>query len=144
MPDFPPRPVLLDTHVWIWMMDGARRELSAQSIREIEGAAARGGLLVSTISAWEVAMLEAKGRLRLSMDVRQWIERGLSAPGLRLAELSVDVAVDSARLTEVHGDPADRILIATARRTGATLLTRDRRILDHGREGLLAVLDASP
>lgn len=144
MPDLPRPPVLLDTHVWIWMMDGARRELSAQSIREIEGAAARGALLVSTISAWEVAMLEAKGRLRLSMDVRQWVERGLSAPGLRLAELSVDVAVDSARLTEVHGDPADRILIATARRTGATLITRDRRILDHGREGLLAVLDASP
>lgn len=144
MPDFPRPPLLLDTHIWIWMMDGSRRELSVQAVREIEDASARGRVLVSTISAWEVAMLETKGRLRLSMDVRQWVERGISAPGMRLAELSVDVAVDSARLTEVHGDPADRILIATARRTGATLVTRDRRILDHGRDGLLSVLDATP
>lgn len=144
MPEFPRPPLLLDTHIWIWMMDGMRRELSAQAVREIEDAAVRGGVLVSTISAWEVAMLDANGRVRLSMDVRRWVERGLSAPGLRLAEFSVDVAVDSARLTEVHGDPADRILIATARRTGATLVTRDRRILEHGRDGLLAVLDATP
>lgn len=144
MPDFPRPPLLLDTHVWIWIVDGALRELSPAAVREIEEASRRGAVLVSTISAWEVAMLQAKGRLRLSMDVREWVERGLSAPGVRLAELSVDVAVDSARLTEVHGDPADRMLIATARRTGATLVTRDRRILDHGRDGLLSVLDATP
>lgn len=144
MPELPRPPLLLDTHVWIWIMDGARRELAPAAVQAIEDAALRGAVLVSTISAWEVAMLQAKGRLRLSMDVREWVQRGLSAPGLRLAELSVDVAVDSARLTEVHGDPADRILIATARRTGAMLVTRDRRILAHGQEGLLGVLDATP
>ncbi len=144
MPEFPHPPVLLDTHVWIWIMDGMLGELHPAAVQAVQEAGSRGAVLVSTISAWEVAMLQAKGRLRLSMEVREWVRRGYAAPGLRLTEFSVDIAVDSARLNEVHGDPADRILIATARRTGASLVTRDRRILEHGREGLLGVIDATP
>ena len=144
MRELPRPPVLLDTHVWIWLMDGALGELAPGAVEAVQEAGARGAVLVSTISAWEVAMLQAKGRLRLSMDVREWVQRGFAAPGLRLTEFSVAVAVESAQLNEVHGDPADRILIATARRTGAALVTRDRRILEHGREGLLAVIDATP
>jgi PIN domain nuclease of toxin-antitoxin system len=144
MPDFPRPPVLLDTHVWIWLMDGALGEIAPDAVQAVQEAGARGAVLVSTISAWEVAMLHAKGRLRLSMDVREWVRRGFAAPGLRLTEFSVAVAVESAELHQVHGDPADRILIATARRTGAALVTRDRQILEHGREGLLAVIDATP
>jgi PIN domain nuclease of toxin-antitoxin system len=145
MPSLPTPPLLLDTHVWIWVMQGNAREMDGTAVRMIEEASARGSVLVSAISAWEVAMLDAKGRVRFGMDVEEWVRRGLNAPGVHLAELTPEVAVHSARLPgEVHGDPADRILIATARRTGATLVTRDAKIVDYGRRGLVSVLDATP
>ena len=90
-------------------------------------------------------MLEAKGRLTLSRGMRDWVRRALGVPGVRLAELSPELALDSSSLPgTVHGDPADRILIATARHLGATLVTRDRHIVAYGEQGLLAVLDATP
>ncbi|HET6764908.1 MAG TPA: type II toxin-antitoxin system VapC family toxin [Longimicrobiaceae bacterium] len=145
MPELRIPPLLLDTHIWIWAMDGRGGEMSAAALEAVHAASARGGLLVSAISAWEVAMLQAKGRLRLGMDTAEWVRRALAAPGVRVAELTPQVAVDSAELPgEVHGDPADRILMATARQTGATLVTRDGRILDYARSGYLAVLDATP
>lgn len=137
--------LLLDTHIWIWVMDGMAREMDPAAVEVIEEASALGRVLVSAISVWEVAMLEAKGRVRFGLTVGEWVRRALTAPGVRLAELTPEVAVDSARLPEpVHGDPADRILIATARRVGATLVTRDGKIVDYGRRGLLSVLDATP
>jgi PIN domain nuclease of toxin-antitoxin system len=141
----PPRPLLLDTHVWIWVMDGMTRELGRNAVDAVARAGAGGRVLVSAISVWEVAVLEAKGRVRFALDVAEWVRRALNAPGVRLAELTPEIAVDSARLSaDVHGDPADRILIATARRAGATLVTRDPKIVDYGRQGLLSVLDAAP
>jgi PIN domain nuclease of toxin-antitoxin system len=138
-------PLLLDTHVWIWVMEGREREMCGDAVEAVRAGAARGGLLVSAISAWEVAMLEAKGRVRFGMEVGEWVRRALTAPGVRLAELTPQVAVDSARLPgSIHGDPADRILVSTARRSGATLVTRDRLILDYASAGYLSVLDATP
>jgi PIN domain nuclease of toxin-antitoxin system len=138
-------PLLLDTHVWIWLMDGLERELGRRALEEIRATSARGGLLVSAISVWEVAMLEAKGRVRFGLEVGEWVRRGLAAPGLSLAELTPEAALDSARLPgEIHGDPADRILVATARRLGATLVTRDAKILEYASSGYLSVLDAAP
>lgn len=144
MPDLPRLPpLLLDTHVWIWLMDGAERELGRRALDAVAAASARGRVLVSAISVWEVAMLEAKGRLRFSLEVGEWVRRALAAPGLRLADLSPEIAVESSRLPgEVHGDPADRILMATARRLGAALVTRDARILEYARGGHLATVDA--
>lgn len=136
-------PLLLDTHVWIWLMDGARHEVGRRALGAVEAAAARGRVMVSAISVWEVAMLGAKGRVRFSMEVGEWVRRSLEAPGLRLAGLSPEIAVESARLPgTAHGDPADRILIATARVSGATLVTRDAKILEYAESGHLAVLDA--
>jgi len=145
MPDDAGAPLLLDTHVWIWVMEGRTSEVRPDALDAVGRAQADGRVWVSAISVWEVGMLEAKGRLTLSRGVRDWVRRALGVPGVRLAELSLEVALDSSSLPgTVHGDPADRILIATARHLGATLLTRDRSIISYGEQGLLAVLDATP
>jgi PIN domain nuclease of toxin-antitoxin system len=88
-------------------------------------------------------MLEAKGRIVLPMEGRLWIEKALGAPGVRLIALSPDIALQSTRLPGAcHGDPADRMLVATARCEGCVLVTRDQRILDYGGQGLVRVLAA--
>jgi len=145
MLSLPARPLLLDTHIWIWVLEGAVPEIGHAAQNAVMEAGAIGKVLVSAISVWEVGMLEAKGRIRFSLEVGEWVRRALAAPGVHLAPLTPEIALDSTRLPEpVHGDPADRILVATARRMGATLVTRDTRILDYGRQGLLSVIDATP
>lgn len=142
MPDFPGR-ILLDTHVWIWTVAGETDRMAPAAVEQIRRGASRGRLLVSAISVWEVAMLQARGRIGLALELEEWVRRGLSAPGVRLAELSPEVLVESTRLPgQAHGDPADRMLIATARRLGAALATRDEAILSYAGGGHLAVLDA--
>ena len=141
----PAERLLLDTHVWIWMVQNAPGRIAAPVVDTMDRAAARGGLLVSAISVWEVAMLHAKGRIVLSLDLDEWVQRGLAAPGVRLAELTPEVLVESTRLPgSIHGDPADRMLVATARRMGAALVTRDGSLLSYAREGYVSVLDATP
>lgn len=126
-------------------MEGATREVAPRVVNRIREASARGELTVSAISVWEVALLSAKQRIRLSQEVDEWVRTSLAAPGTRLVELSPEILVESTRLPgSVHGDPADRMLIATARRTGAALVTRDAAILAYARDGHLAVLDAAP
>lgn len=145
MPDRRAELLLLDTHVWIWVVEGAAAELAAPAIARVEKASDAGAVRVAAISVWEVAMLEARGRLRLALEIDEWVRRALRAPGTRLVPLSPEIAVDSARLPgELDGDPADRMLIATARRIGASLLTRDKRILAYGDSGHLSAVDATP
>ncbi len=137
-----PGPLLLDTHVWLWVVHGERGQLSAGALSEIEDASRRGDVLVSAISVWEVAMLEAKGRISMSRPVEDWVVAALGAPGTRLLELSPEIAIQSTRLPgTVHGDPADRILLASARVTGARLATRDRGIVAYAQAGHMVVLD---
>ena len=79
-------------------------------------------------------MLEAKGRIRLAKDCLAWVHDALTSPGISLVPLTPEIAVESSRLPGTfHGDPADRILVATARLLGATLLTRDAKILTYGK-----------
>lgn len=138
--------VLLDTHAWIWLMNGsdrlgpkARRAIQ-RSIGTSSGADA---VLVSAISPWEVAMLVNKGRLVLDRDVGEWVREALSQPGIRLAPLSPDIAVACTRLPGgFHADPADRIIAATARHDNAVLLTDDQLLLDYGKAGHLKTLKA--
>ena len=135
-----PPPVMLDTHVWIWLMEG-NLAIPTAARKSIEQAAAAGQLWVSAISTWEVAMRAAKGRVVFSLDVQTWIDQALAAPGLRLAPLSPEIAVASAHLPgSFHGDPADRILVATARALTARLATADRAILAYGRRGHVSTL----
>jgi len=136
----PERVLLLDTHVWLWLMS-REGNMKPSSIRAVEEAAHHGLVRVSAISLWEVAMLEAKGRIRLSKDCLSWVNEALRAPGLGLIPLTPEVAVESSRLPGAfHGDPADRILVATARRQGAIFLTRDEKILAYGRAKHLSVM----
>jgi PIN domain nuclease of toxin-antitoxin system len=132
--------VLLDTCTAIWLMNGDA--LSSES-REAIGNAQRSGdgVYVSPISAWEIATLAAKGRLRLSLDPALWFDGLLSQSGVRLAEMSPKILIDSAYLPgSPPRDPADRILAATCRHHGFLLITRDGELLPYGQDGHLRVM----
>jgi len=145
MPEAGSSPLLLDTHVWVWAMEGDRTALSEPAVDEIEAASRAGRLLISAISVWEISMLETKGRISLSIPLDAWVQAALRAPGSRLLDLSPRIAMESTRLpSEPPGDPADRILMAGARVESARLVTCDRRILEYAGEGHLSVLDARP
>ena len=111
--------------------------------RRIEAAAQEQQLWVSAITPWEIGMRVAKGRLVLDRDVMDWLQSALALPGIRLAPLEPAVAVASTRLPgDLHGDPADRLIVATARQLGATLVTADAALLAYGRLGHVDVLSA--
>jgi PIN domain nuclease of toxin-antitoxin system len=142
MPDQPVPLTVLDTHVWIWVVEGDRNALSRTAIDAIEEAARGGAVRVSAISVWEVAMLETKGRISLSLPTEDWVRAALRAPGVGLLPLSPEIAIESTRLPGApHGDPADRILIASARILGTRLATCDGEILGYSTRKHLAVLD---
>ena len=137
----PAPPFLLDTHIWIWLFEGTPGRLDSNTVKRLERAAADDDVLVSAISVWEVAMLEAAGRLTLAGDAHTWVERALDQPGVRLAPLSPSILIESTRLPgHPHRDPVDRILMATARSTGAALVTRDQQIRRYGKAGHVRVL----
>ena len=136
-------PLLLDTHCWFWMKVGKLEEFTKRGLAAIQTASDAGMLLVSVMSVWEIGMLEAKGRINLAMPCEGWVEAALATPGLSLAPLTTDIALDSTRLPgNIHEDPVDRILVATARRIGATFLTRDKSILAYGQQHYVNVLHA--
>ncbi len=143
MPERGSGALVLDTHVWIWMVEGVPGKLSASAIRSIERASRVGAVFVSAISVWEVAMLWSKGRLALSQPLDEWVQAALTAPGVRVLPLAPEIAIDSARLPGgAHGDPADRILIASARHAAARLATCDAGIVGYAELGHVRVLDA--
>lgn len=135
--------VLLDTHVLVWLLSGNSR-LGAQARIFIQQSAQDHPVLVSAITPWEIAMLVSKERLTLDRDIDQWMAVALALPGIRLASLSPEIAVASTRLPgTLHGDPADRIIAATARHLDATLVTEDQRLLEYGATGHLRTLRAA-
>ena len=131
---------LLDTCAVIWIANGdPLREPAASGLRE---AYADGGTLaVSPMTAWEVAMLASKGKIALSLAPEVWFARFRALPGVTLAELPPEVLMASCALPGVPpADPVDRILAATARAFGYTLVTRDRHLLTYGEEGHMRVM----
>lgn len=138
------RPLLLDTHVWIWLSFGTPGVFSPAARERLDLSSRANPLHVSFISLWEVAMLSAKGRMNLDMPTQAWIAQSYSHPALRLLALDDPaVAVESNELPGgFHADPADRLLVATARIGGYTLVTRDQKILDYGQAGHVNVLAA--
>ncbi len=117
----------LDTHIWVWWVNQDAQLTPDQSrfLREHE----EDGLGVSAISCWEVAKLVERGRLVLQIPVIDWIEAGLRYPGVRLLELSPRIAVESTQLPPgFHRDPADQIIVATARVHDCELMTVDTQI----------------
>jgi PIN domain nuclease of toxin-antitoxin system len=119
---------LLDTHVWIWW-NMHPQKLSSR-VRALLSAPNRyGELLLSAISLWEFARLLEKGRLAISCDLEEWMDEALQMPKLRLVPLSPSIVCRSTILPQpFHDDPADQILVATARDENAAVLTSDHRI----------------
>jgi PIN domain nuclease of toxin-antitoxin system len=136
------RLLLVDTHTLIWMVEEAP-QLGAQAAEVLNRAGWENRIAVSAITPWEIALLVSKGRLQLSAEVMQWIRVALAKPGVRLVPLEPEIAVESTRLPfEMHADPADRILVATARHLGATLVTADGALLEMARRGNFVGMDA--
>lgn len=123
--------IVLDTHILVWWVSNPEN-LSERAKTLIEKESKLGNILVSSISIWEIYMLVKKKRLKLSMDVDAWIGKIESLPFLQFIPVDNAIAAKSVMLPEpLHKDPADRIIIATARVHGANLVTSDRRILSY-------------
>ena len=121
---------LLDTHVLIWWLNDPT-QLSAAQREVLNSVGPQSPILVSDISLWEVAMLHSLGRIRLAIPLREWLDKATAAPLVQRQGISPAIAAELAALpASFRRDPADRILVATARVLGATLLTRDHRIAD--------------
>lgn len=119
--------IILDTHIWIWWADNNPR-LTQQHREWIQQYQSQ-GLGVSMISCWEVAKLVENNRLALSLAVDEWLTAALAYPGVQLLNLTIPIIVESTKLTGFHRDPADQLIVATARIYGCPLLTADSKIL---------------
>jgi len=119
--------IILDTHIWIWWADNNPR-LTQQHREWIQQYQSQ-GLGVSMISCWEVAKLVENNRLALSLAVDEWLTAALAYPGVQLLNLTIPIIVESTNLTGFHRDPADQLIVATARIYGCPLLTADTKIL---------------
>ena len=122
--------IVLDTHALLWWVNGTPR-LSQPALDAIERElqADDGGILISAISAWEIALLVEKGRLTLSMNTDDWLDTVEEIEGVHFAALDTATAVESTRLPGTfHKDPADRMIVALARRFNAALVTADEKI----------------
>jgi PIN domain nuclease of toxin-antitoxin system len=134
--------LVVDTHTLIWMVEEAPR-LGMQTTEALNKAGRESRIAVSAITPWEIGLLVSKERLQLGTDVMEWIRAALAKPGVRLVPLEPEIAVASTRLPfEMHGDPADRILVATARHLGATLVTADAALLESAKQGHFVAMDA--
>jgi PIN domain nuclease of toxin-antitoxin system len=122
--------ILLDTHIWVWWVNQGTELSSVQRdylLRE-QG----NGLGVSIISCWEIAKLVQLGRLQFTIPVAQWLDQALSYPGIQLLDLSLPIVIESTQLPgNFHRDPADQMIVATARVHDIPLMTADGLILNY-------------
>jgi PIN domain nuclease of toxin-antitoxin system len=135
------QPLLLDTCTLIFLTEKIR--LASAAIEALRVASEGDGITyISPISAWEIGMLTSHGRLQLLIRPERWFANLFDAPGVQLAGLSPDLLIASSYLPgKPPKDPTDRIIAATARDLGATLITRDRALLEYGAQGHVAVLE---
>ena len=123
--------ILLDTHVWLWVLhDPTKLSNKAQTL--ISQEEFKNGLLVSSISVWEIAIKSSLGKLKLPLPINEWYSLAQTHSGIIIEPLSPLDAISSTQLPgEFHKDPADRIIVAIARRYSIPLITRDRKILQY-------------
>jgi PIN domain nuclease of toxin-antitoxin system len=122
--------IVLDTHVLLWWASGETGQLTSAAQHAIEDELREGQIMVSSISAWELAMLVAHGRIDLSMDVSEWLHIAGQIEAVNFVPVDNTIAIKSIELPGTfHKDPADRIIVATARHLAAPLLTADEKIL---------------
>lgn len=122
--------IVLDTHTWLWWLSDPR-QLSRRARAAVRAAMEGSEIYISSISAWEVAMLVAKGRLRLSMDAPDWIAQSQALSFIRFVPVDNAIALRSVQLDVPHRDPADRIIAATAIGLGAWLVTKDEKLVQY-------------
>lgn len=133
--------ILLDTHVVIWFAMNAA-ELRARTAQRIASASLTEEVRVSPISFWETSMLMSKGRLVTGRSPQDWTRNVLTLPGFKIAPFTADIAADAGSLPPpLHGDPCDRLIVATARALGCVLLTADTKILHYAAAGHLRAED---
>ncbi|MBT4384760.1 type II toxin-antitoxin system VapC family toxin [Candidatus Peregrinibacteria bacterium] len=131
--------IILDTHSLIWLMEGDKK--IKPYLPKIKNAQKKGGIIISNISIWELAMLESRGRISLNTDIKKWVNTCLNLQGIKLQEITPEIAIDSCNLPDnFHGDPADRIISSSARILNAKLLTFDKEILKYAKKGHLKVV----
>jgi PIN domain nuclease of toxin-antitoxin system len=135
------RPLVWDTCAAIWIYEKAK--LSNAALDALGQAHSESvPSYISPITAWEVGMLVSHGRLQLLLRPERWFANLFEAQGVYLAEMSPDLLIASSYLPgKPPKDPTDRIIAATARELGATLVTRDRALLRYGEQGHIAVLE---
>ena len=122
--------ILLDTHIWVWWVHGDPSLTANQKRFIIEHEA--DGLGVSIISCWEVAKLVERARLILPCTVGDWFDQALLYPGVKLLNLTPAIVVDSTQLPPgFHQDPADQLIVPTARVNGYPLLTADQKLISY-------------
>ena len=120
---------LLDTHVWVWMViKDDRLNPKFAEIIDLN----RKNLCISVISCWEISMLVAKQRLDLGAPTAEWFKNVIAESGIRVLNLTPEIAADAYTLPgKFHDDPADRMIVATARNMDCLLLTEDKKILKY-------------
>jgi len=137
--------LILDTHIWIWLLNGEDRLKKTGLLPKILQAAKRSDIAISAISLWETAMLIQKGRVTVSGNTLDWFHQAQTAPGISVIPLTSEIAVDSTTLPgKFHGDPADRIIVSTTRLNDATLISLDDNIRQYGSAGYVKVLSKAP
>jgi PIN domain nuclease of toxin-antitoxin system len=123
--------IVLDTHTLLWWVNDPTT-LSKPAAKVIDAAVKSNSVYVSCISSWEIALLVERGRLRLALDVRDWVCRCEALPFLSFVPVSNAIAIESVRLPDFpHADPADRIIAATALSLGAVLVTKDDKLRNY-------------
>lgn len=123
--------ILLDTHAWVWFVSDPTK-LSNAARRAVDAAAKVNAVYISGMSAWEVALLAKRNRLKLTMPVHDWVQKTEMLPYFKFVPVTNSIAVQSVFLPgHLHDDPADRIIIATALSLGVPLVTKDERILKY-------------
>jgi len=121
--------IVLDTHALLWWANGERAQLSAAAASAIDAEMDGGQILVSSMSAWELAMLVERGRVALSMDIESWLDTLSRIDAVQIVPVDSEIAVKSVQLPgDFHKDPADRIIVATARKFAAPLVSADEKI----------------
>jgi len=123
---------LLDTHIWVWWTSRSAK-LAKRELHRLDRLSEEGNLSIASISLWEVANLVSLGRLKLTMPLAEWLDVASSPERIKVQPITAPIAAEVATLpASLHRDPADRLIIATARILSRKLRTRDQKIINSG------------
>jgi PIN domain nuclease of toxin-antitoxin system len=122
--------ILLDTHTWIWSHSATK--LLSDNVKILIKQTQTDQRAIASICIWEFAMMVTKGRINLKIDPKRWLNNAIGNSGIQVIELTPEIAMESCNLPGgFHKDPADQIIVATARTHNLTLLTKDRKIIEY-------------